>query len=707
MAWTVSIIHDEIYRKEKQNFYINPSTNNTINNNNNNNNIDTNSSNSSSSSYNNNSSSYNSYNSYNGPNSTNNYNYINHNDSSSVLEVRFWDESVPFISHIKACLVLFFATILLGSAREAYFFSGSLYRWDDTGLGQTEKMVVSASCVVGRWENGTELENLLHRTEERVRKGDELILWSEEAAIVEGEEGERQLLESVRAMLARGRKGRDERDEKEVWERGREVEGRGQGEERMGVGREADKGGGGERGMVGRWKGDGEERLEGGEDGNQILKEDGRERKLTENSTENLTENSTENLTENIIENLKKKLTENSTGNSTETSTDNGTKQGFCVKKCGANGVEMDVYLMITYKKVLNRTKKGEIVSSLNKAVVLDPFGKVVINYSKTHLTWGSETNVTKGDGYLQMVDNTPFGKMGVAIGTDMDFPLFIRQAGSQGVDILLESSREWGLTGPMYMESRAIRSVENGFTLFRCVSEGVMGVVEPNFKFQMWRETSSNDTVPLSFTLRPKTWAFYPKFGFLFGYIVFVLSLFYVVLSLGPFKMRWLTSRRLRAFFVGPALVDFGEITEPGAHVNRFSYNNISSNSNSGNNNNTNNFTNSFNNNVNNINSHGGTNHIHTNNNNNNMNNNMNSSKNIYTSNRNNNKYSQINRDQDVNVFREPVRLSGVQEVEETPLPARRAFGESLFSQFPAPFNFRGFFQSDEDVEVPVLSRD
>lgn len=76
-------------------------------------------------------------------------------------------------------------------------------------------------------------------------------------------------------------------------------------------------------------------------------------------------------------------------------------------------------------------------------------------------------------------------------------------QAGAAGVDILLQPSWTWGSLGPRHMAGNALRAVENGFTLFRCSSVGLSGVVLPRGQAAGQMVTGSRDLLTFQLPVR------------------------------------------------------------------------------------------------------------------------------------------------------------------------------------------------------------
>ncbi|MEM6431554.1 MAG: nitrilase-related carbon-nitrogen hydrolase, partial [Deinococcota bacterium] len=107
-----------------------------------------------------------------------------------------------------------------------------------------------------------------------------------------------------------------------------------------------------------------------------------------------------------------------------------------------------------------------------NKIIAVTPRGEVAFEYLKSKLAPG-ETSV-QGTGVIPILD-TEFGRVASTICWDMDFPSFIRQAGRQGVDIMLAPSGDWQAISPWHSRVAMVRAIENGFSLLRPVRHGLL----------------------------------------------------------------------------------------------------------------------------------------------------------------------------------------------------------------------------------------
>ncbi|CAG8591553.1 1082_t:CDS:2 [Acaulospora morrowiae] len=115
-----------------------------------------------------------------------------------------------------------------------------------------------------------------------------------------------------------------------------------------------------------------------------------------------------------------------------------------------------------------------------NKLTVISPTGDVLIDYAKSNLVPVIENDISPGTDILQTFDTPDFGIIGGAICYDYNFPKLIGQASTHDVDFMLDTSLTWGPIGNYHPRINVIRSIENGFTHFRCNSYGISGIWGP-----------------------------------------------------------------------------------------------------------------------------------------------------------------------------------------------------------------------------------
>jgi len=105
-----------------------------------------------------------------------------------------------------------------------------------------------------------------------------------------------------------------------------------------------------------------------------------------------------------------------------------------------------------------------------NKIVGFGPHGEILFEYFKSKLAPG-ELSIP-GNGRLPTIE-TGFGKMSAAIQTDLAYHRFMRQAGIESVDTLVDASAEWKEIDPIHTQVAIFRAVENGFNLLKQTLNG------------------------------------------------------------------------------------------------------------------------------------------------------------------------------------------------------------------------------------------
>ena len=136
---------------------------------------------------------------------------------------------------------------------------------------------------------------------------------------------------------------------------------------------------------------------------------------------------------------------------------------------------ENNIYLSITYAYFV-KEGKGE-----NKHLFIDNNGDIQLDYSKRYLFgFGNigEPNVFKKGVEVIQITDTPYGRIGISICRDMDFPSYIRQAGRKNVDIMLGPSYDFPKSlGPGYW----LRTIESGFSFVRPTYNGITFAADYN----------------------------------------------------------------------------------------------------------------------------------------------------------------------------------------------------------------------------------
>ena len=133
--------------------------------------------------------------------------------------------------------------------------------------------------------------------------------------------------------------------------------------------------------------------------------------------------------------------------------------------RAGALARQYDAYLQVSLGIL---TRSTSLPFLRDQSILIDPAGQVLWTYDKSHLVPYDEAFFTiPGTGILPVAD-TPYGRLSTAICYETYYPALIRQAGQNGVDILITPSNDTR----MYAESAAaiaqLRAVENGVALVR-----------------------------------------------------------------------------------------------------------------------------------------------------------------------------------------------------------------------------------------------
>jgi apolipoprotein N-acyltransferase len=100
-----------------------------------------------------------------------------------------------------------------------------------------------------------------------------------------------------------------------------------------------------------------------------------------------------------------------------------------------------------------------------NQVVGITPDGEVAFTYLKSVPAPGEGSR--PGDGQVAWMD-TRWGRIGVAICFDYDFPALIRQAGRAGIDIMINPADDTPAIDPLHPNMAIPRAIENGFAMIR-----------------------------------------------------------------------------------------------------------------------------------------------------------------------------------------------------------------------------------------------
>ena len=112
-----------------------------------------------------------------------------------------------------------------------------------------------------------------------------------------------------------------------------------------------------------------------------------------------------------------------------------------------------------------------------NVASVIGADGDVLLEYNKIHLVPGFERHYAPGTAIGTF--DSRWGKLGVAVCKDLDFPRSMRAYGREGVRLLLVPAWDFGEDGQIHARMAVVRGVENGFALARTAARGRLTVTD------------------------------------------------------------------------------------------------------------------------------------------------------------------------------------------------------------------------------------
>ncbi|MGE3527774.1 MAG: nitrilase-related carbon-nitrogen hydrolase, partial [Gemmatimonadales bacterium] len=144
--------------------------------------------------------------------------------------------------------------------------------------------------------------------------------------------------------------------------------------------------------------------------------------------------------------------------------------------RAGRHARERRVYLAVAY----GTFSPGAARPLENRVALIDTAGTVAFITDKVHPIVGPESPmVAPGDRRLRFLD-TPFGRLGVVVCHDLDFPELLRQAGAARAALVIGPSDDWTAIISMHANMALVRAVEQGFTLFRPTAGGRSLAVTP-----------------------------------------------------------------------------------------------------------------------------------------------------------------------------------------------------------------------------------
>lgn len=201
-------------------------------------------------------------------------------------------------------------------------------------------------------------------------------------------------------------------------------------------------------------------------------------------------------------------------------------------RKVSALALKYEVFIGATYTRYIENS-----TMLYNVFALFDDTGNLTITYNKAHPVPLVEANIQAGPDVLQYVD-TQYGRIGVAICFDFNYPNFLAQAGREEVDIMLQVAQTWGSIGKYVTKANSFRSVEQGFHTFRCSSWGYSGVFSPIYETNGFQGVGSNGTTIFELPITTRVPTFYSYFNDIFVWFCVAVSTFYLWMCL---PARWI----------------------------------------------------------------------------------------------------------------------------------------------------------------------
>jgi apolipoprotein N-acyltransferase len=170
-----------------------------------------------------------------------------------------------------------------------------------------------------------------------------------------------------------------------------------------------------------------------------------------------------------------------------------------------------------------------------NAAWIFSSDGNFVGEYHKHYFVRGFEAGYQPGDSIFTF--DAPWGKTGVAICKDLDYPWFIRSYGEKDIRLMLVPAWDWeGPNALMHERMSWVRGVENGFATARSAKTGYVTAHCAYGSSLASSSTFDQDPaiVVANLPLGPGTTP-YTRFGDWFGWLAIVASIVIIIAAFRP----------------------------------------------------------------------------------------------------------------------------------------------------------------------------
>ena len=170
----------------------------------------------------------------------------------------------------------------------------------------------------------------------------------------------------------------------------------------------------------------------------------------------------------------------------------------------------------------------------LNQSILIDNSGNIVWTYEKTYPVFPTETHVAPyGPGRLPFSD-TPHGRFSTAICNDFHFPMLIRQAGRNDVDIMMAPYSD---VHPFEQQDAVVaimRAVENGYSMVKATGIGPSMIVDYQGRVLGRQNYGDDDGVMLASIPTRGVATIYSRIGDTFAYLSAAILLLITVRAVG-----------------------------------------------------------------------------------------------------------------------------------------------------------------------------
>lgn len=168
---------------------------------------------------------------------------------------------------------------------------------------------------------------------------------------------------------------------------------------------------------------------------------------------------------------------------------------------------------------------------TFNQSRLFSPAGDRIASYDKHHLVPRMEDIDTPGS--ARVVKDLAFGRIGLTVCKDMDFPLLSRQYGQSDVALLLVPAWDFEVDRWLHDRMTVVRGIESGFSIARSAKQGILSVSDNRGRILAERTT---DQLPFSSLVASVPVAhantLYARFGDWFAWLV-LLALAALLLTL------------------------------------------------------------------------------------------------------------------------------------------------------------------------------